>query len=170
MSKKHNKSSLPTPPEDHRDIQSTQDNNQRSILTLEHHYRGPLPPPEILQKYDTVLPGAAERIIAMAERQAAHRQQMEKEVVQGEIADKEADRQEAHRGQLFGLVIALVAFSCGTALVIMGHAKAGTAIATSVILGLVSVFVFGRLHRSKVLNGKESSSEDLSQEMDKDSS
>ena len=37
-------------------------------------FSGPLPHPEDLAKYEQVLPGAADRIISMAEQQAAHRQ------------------------------------------------------------------------------------------------
>lgn len=39
---------------------------------------GPLPPPEVLKAYDEVLKGAAKRIFDMAERQATHRQALEK--------------------------------------------------------------------------------------------
>ena len=45
--------------------------------TVEAHleaHSGPLPDPSSLQKYNDVLPGAAERIIHMAEQQQGHRQ------------------------------------------------------------------------------------------------
>ncbi|HCC54550.1 MAG TPA: hypothetical protein DEQ20_06445 [Desulfobulbaceae bacterium] len=32
----------------------------KSLMAL-HHHSGPLPPPEVFQKYDLILPGAAER-------------------------------------------------------------------------------------------------------------
>src|SRR5258705_11795241 len=35
-------------------------------------YQGPLPPPENFAAYEHVLPGAADRILKMAENQAAH--------------------------------------------------------------------------------------------------
>jgi uncharacterized membrane protein len=41
---------------------------------------GPLPAPEILAGYEQVLPGAAERILQMAEDQQAHRFTMEPKV------------------------------------------------------------------------------------------
>lgn len=41
-------------------------------------YSGPLPPATELVKYNEACPGAAERIIAMAENQAKHRQEMER--------------------------------------------------------------------------------------------
>jgi uncharacterized membrane protein len=44
-------------------------------------FSGPLPHPEDLAKYEQVLPGAADRIIRMAEQQAAHRQNLERAVI-----------------------------------------------------------------------------------------
>ena len=46
---------------------------------------GPLPPPEVLAQYEVALPGAAERIFKMMERQEEHRQTLER-------AESEADR------------------------------------------------------------------------------
>lgn len=36
-------------------------------------YSGPIPPPEAFEKYEKVLPGAADRIMKMTERQQEHR-------------------------------------------------------------------------------------------------
>lgn len=48
-------------------------------------YSGPLPKPEDLAKYEQVLSGSADRIIRMAERQAEHRQKLEKVVVESNV-------------------------------------------------------------------------------------
>ncbi len=48
----------------------------RSVM-MATSFSGPLPPPQILQQYDEVVPGAAERIIANAESRQAHDQAME---------------------------------------------------------------------------------------------
>lgn len=51
---------------------------ERVISTfVQRLHVGPLPAPEDLAHYEHVCPGAAERIVAMAERQADHRQSME---------------------------------------------------------------------------------------------
>jgi len=58
---------------------------------LVHHtqaqtiYQGPLPRPEDFAAYERVLPGAADRILAMAEKQATHRQGMERKALGGDI-------------------------------------------------------------------------------------
>ena len=41
-----------------------------SKVVAEYHevsFSGPLPPPEIIEKYESILPGAADRIIRLAE-------------------------------------------------------------------------------------------------------
>jgi len=43
-------------------------------------FQGPLPSPEILQGFENVLPGAAERIITMAEKEQANRHNIEQKL------------------------------------------------------------------------------------------
>ena len=45
---------------------------------IQSEFRGPIPPPEIISGYEAIIPGAADRILAMAEKQSQHRQEMEK--------------------------------------------------------------------------------------------
>lgn len=45
-------------------------------------FSGPLPPPEVLEKYNAIEPGSANRIIRMAESQAQHRQSLERTVIE----------------------------------------------------------------------------------------
>ncbi len=44
-------------------------------------HSGPLPPPEILENYNNILPGSAEHIIKMAETQQLHRHTLETKTV-----------------------------------------------------------------------------------------
>jgi hypothetical protein len=41
------------------------------------YFAGPLPPPEVLARYNDVVPNGADRILSMAERQGAHRESLE---------------------------------------------------------------------------------------------
>ena len=41
-------------------------------------FSGPLPPPALLQGYENIKPGFAERIVQMAEGEANHRREQEK--------------------------------------------------------------------------------------------
>lgn len=51
-------------------------------------FQGPLPHPEILAGYDQVLPGAADRIITMAEKNQAHRHALEAKVIPAGITSE----------------------------------------------------------------------------------
>ena len=53
-------------------------------MVLHKTHSGPLPAPEDLAHYDAICPGAANRIITMAENNMEHRQSMEKTLVRSE--------------------------------------------------------------------------------------
>ena len=44
-----------------------------SITAVGSAYSGPLPAPATIKKYENILPGSAERIFKMAEKEQAHR-------------------------------------------------------------------------------------------------
>ena len=46
------------------------------VASIEYRHSGPLPSPADMEHYERALPGAADRILAMAEQASAHRQQM----------------------------------------------------------------------------------------------
>jgi uncharacterized membrane protein len=52
----------------------------KSVQAKAVSFSGPLPPPEVLQNYNQITPGAADRIISMAEKQSQHRQESEMRV------------------------------------------------------------------------------------------
>lgn len=105
--------------------------------------RGPLPPPSILQGYDRVVPGAAERIIAMAERQSSHRQAVEGKLVEAQIADGKIERSERKLGQILGFTIGVIAIFSGAVIAVLGAEIAGGVIGGGTVAGLVSVFIYG---------------------------
>ena len=99
-------------------------------------YCGPLPPAEAFEKYEAVCPGAADRIIAMAERQAAHRQEIEKTVVNsGSLNSK--------LGIVSALFVAIAVLIGGVICILKGHDWAGGSIVAIDIVGLCGVFVYG---------------------------
>jgi uncharacterized membrane protein len=51
--------------------------------------QGPLPTPEELFQYNQLIPGAAERIIAMAEREQAHRMNLEDMATRADIRHRD---------------------------------------------------------------------------------
>lgn len=58
------------------------ESNKRMIIAARQQFSGPLPPPDMLLKYNDIVPDGAERIIVMAEKQQNHRIYLEKLVVE----------------------------------------------------------------------------------------
>jgi len=107
-------------------------------------FSGPLPPPALLQQYNQVFPGAAERIVAMAEREAAHRQSLETGVVASQIADNKNRFAEARFGQICALLITLGGMLVGAYTALHGHEVAGSILGVGGIGGIVTTFILGR--------------------------
>jgi len=105
---------------------------------------GPIPPPEILLKYNDALPNAAERIVAMAESQLTHRQALERQVI-----DSNCKAQQ--RGPIYGLVVCLSAIGGGIYLIHSGQSAAGLVSIISALTGLAIVFISGKAMQQKQL-------------------
>jgi uncharacterized membrane protein len=105
---------------------------------------GPIPPPEILLKYNEALPNAAERIVAMAESQLRHRQVLERQVV-----DSNCKAQQ--RGPIYGLIVCLAAIGGGLYLIHSGQSAAGLVSIIGALVGLTVVFVTGKAMQQKQL-------------------
>ena len=104
---------------------------------------GPLPSPEMLAQYDAVVPGAAERILVMAERQADHRMSLEAQTVQGE-------QRRSAWGLAAGFILTLVVLGCSFFLVLKGHEWPGSSLAGLNIVVLAGLFVHGhRIRRDE---------------------
>jgi uncharacterized membrane protein len=98
---------------------------------------GPLPEPEDLAGYDKIVPGAANRILAMAEGQNAHRQAMENRSLE---LDGEAMRRgysESRWGQVFAFIVVMSVVLAGVWIVMFRDVMYGSAILLGV--GLVSI-------------------------------
>ena len=111
------------------------------VLHEEHRISGPLPTPDTLLGYDEVLPGAAERIMRMAEKEQASAREVEEIAVRAVTADN-------RRGQIFGFLVALAAFGTAGWLGYLGHETAAAIVGGGTVVALVTVFVTGRRHRS----------------------
>ena len=103
---------------------------------------GPLPPPSMLAEYDRIIPGAAERILNLAEQQTKHRIELEKSAIRSEIS-------RSWTGLWMGLIVSLAAIGGGVLVAILASPTAGATIATASVVALASVFVYGTSSRRK---------------------
>lgn len=104
---------------------------------VEQRFSGPIPHPDILAHYNNIVPGAAERIIQMAESEKEHRHHIEKSALQADIS-------EARLGQIFAFLIGITAIIAGAYTAVAGEPLAGGFIGGGGVIGLVSVFIWGR--------------------------
>lgn len=114
---------------------------------MSQSFSGPIPPPELLEKYNDVIPNAAERILAMAEKQQEHRQALERKVV---FANAEAQKQ----GMYLGFIIVMAAIIGGTWLIAKGKELTGLVSVITALVGLVGVFAYGKYEQKKDLKNK----------------
>ena len=115
------------------------DNSQNKVVGYSQYetvFSGPLPPPEILEKYEQILPGAAERILSMAETQSKHRISLEGRVIDADITNSK-------RGLIFGFIIGLVGIGGGIYSIYLGHVISGSLLTGGALASLVGTFVYG---------------------------
>ena len=109
--------------------------------TLSASYQGPLPPPNILARYNDVLPDGANRIVAMAENQAQHRQNLESAVIGGNVANEK-------RGQIFAFILGMTAIIGGVFLIMEDKDVQGLASIITAFTALAGIFIAARIQQS----------------------
>lgn len=117
-------------------------------------FEGPLPPPDMLEHYNNVVPGAAERILAMAEKNGDHRRALETYVIR-------AEHRRSMTGTLVGGVVALAIIICGTIVTLEGYPEVGLTMVALDIAGIAGSFVYGtesrrreRIKRAEIMTGR----------------
>lgn len=105
-------------------------------------FSGPIPHPNILKGYKDIQSDAPERILKMAEQQAAHRQKMEIKIIDGQLSQTKI-------GQFIALFLTLVLIGVGTYLAIAGHALISGGIFTTTIIAIVYAFALGKRRNPK---------------------
>ena len=109
---------------------------ETQIVGLRVEFEGPLPPPEVLEGYARLVPSAPERILQMAERQAAHRQEIE--------------RRNSRRpwfGILAGSLLALALLCLAGYALYLGEPLVGGLLGGVDVAGLVAVYIYGTRSR-----------------------
>lgn len=126
-----------------REIRVAERPDERSVSVSETSLRfsGPLPHPDILQAYESVGAGFAERIVTMAESQSEHRKKLEKEVVK-------SDTLRATLGLVFAFLIVVLSILSAVYLAIHDKTAAALAIAGGSLFSVVGAFIYQKSERS----------------------
>ena len=112
-------------------------------------YSGPLPQPEELGKYESVLPGAADRIITMAEKELAQRHDAERTFLELRRLSIQADYGRSNRGLYAGATVALAIVAAGALMTYLGQSEEAAAVVTGTIASVAAIFVYGARARKR---------------------
>lgn len=100
-------------------------------------FSGPLPHPDVLAGFENVQPGAADRIIKMAENEAAHRHSIERSGQRSFIMSERI-------GMFCALLICFLALGGGFYCILKGHPIAGTVTTSTPIAVIAAIFIQGK--------------------------
>lgn len=133
---------------------------ERILAYREELFVGPLPHPELLAGYDRACPGSAERIVAMAEKQADHRRSLEHLVLAANIRTE-------HRGQLLAFSVTVLVCGGGIYLLSQGQDITGLVTLLTPLLGLAGLFFYtARRNKETQGEGRDKPSETNRSEQD----
>ena len=104
-------------------------------------FAGPVPPPAMLSQYEQISPGFAERILLMAEKEAANRHELDQKKTEIAKNDIQAAREETRRGQWMSLVITLTAFASAVVCAKMRQPWVAGVIAGATLASVVSTIM-----------------------------
>lgn len=131
-----------TVPEPKVEVKSGESQQLAEAILQVARFSGPIPPPEILARYNEIISNGADRILVMAEQQQAHRHYLEKRVV-------ECDIKRSDRGLIFGFIITLIFGGGGIYLVATGNNVNGLAIIFAPLVSLVGLFIYAQRVRKQ---------------------
>ena len=116
-------------------------------------YSGPIPPPEALARYEEIQPGAADRILKMAEKQQEHRMALETKAIGGQV-------DQSKRGQIFGFIAIFLCIGAAVFFAVVCNMTkfAATFIPVTMVV-LVGLFLTGKNVMKKDLEEKSKDQE-----------
>lgn len=116
-------------------------------------YSGPIPPPEALARYEEIQPGAADRILKMAEKQQEHRMALETKAIGGQV-------DQSKRGQIFGFILVFVCIAVAVFFAIyFGMTSFAVTFLCVTMVSVVGLFVTGKFSMRKDLDAKSKDQE-----------
>lgn len=123
------------------------DDPQARFLAVSETFQGPLPHPRILEHYNEIAPGAAEKIINVFVKQTDHRMDLERKVIEG-------DAQRASAGIVVGGLVATMGLIGAVILGVSGHEASAAALGVADIGTLAGIFVYGSQKRRQERDDK----------------
>ena len=146
--------------------------SQREVVSVtEEAWLGPLPNPDDFQRYEDTEPGAANRILTMAENEQRHNhdalrseQQHHHDVTLNEQKHNHemtrmtiaGNDRRSYLGIVLAFLIAMAGIGCGTFLSAIGREGIGAAFVVAPLVSLAGVFIYGTQSRRAERNRRSS--------------
>lgn len=118
-------------------------------IAVHQSYTGPIPPAAELEKYNSIDPTFASRLILMAEKEQNNRHSKEDQFIDLEKIHQVKTLRMKSRGQLFGFVISILGIGSSVYLALTDHDAIAGVLAGSTLVSLVAVFVLGEIWKKK---------------------
>lgn len=116
-------------------ISKNKDKNNQVQLQIEKSFSGPLPSPETLYQYNQIVPNAAERILAMAEKEIEHRHKIDKKTILLIFL-----------GQIFSILLIIICLTIAFIFAIYGYSSISKIIVYLVFGTAISLFANKIIH------------------------
>ena len=104
---------------------------------------GVIPSPEILERYNSIIPGLAERIVAHAEKQSLHRTALERKLLISNI-------RKSYLGLVLGFLIGSLGVGGGIWLTFSGFNVIGIVFSSASLVSLVMSFIYGSQNKKNI--------------------
>lgn len=102
-----------------------------------------IPSPDVLCKYNLILPGLADRIVAHAEKQSLHRIALENKLLVSNI-------RKSYLGLVFGFLIGSLGVGGGIWLTFSGFNVIGIVFSSASLVSLVMSFIYGSQNKKSL--------------------
>lgn len=124
--------------------------DRKALLAImtENQFSGPIPPPEILAGYQSILPDAPERILIMAEKEQAHRHSLENDEMKSSV-------KQTSIGQIMGVCLSGMFGVISLVLGLYGHDWLAGVLGSSTVISLAVIFVLNQRPNSNKNNRNE---------------
>jgi uncharacterized membrane protein len=112
------------------------------VRSIEISYSGPLPHPDVLRRFEEIVPGSAAQIIDQFQAQSAHRREMESVVISANAFSQRL-------GSISASILALIAIGGGLWLAHEGKSVSGISTIIATLGGLVTTFLYKKQSQDK---------------------
>ena len=106
-------------------------------------FTGPIPPAELFQRYNQIVPGLAETIVGWNSQEIAHRHSQEVGMLDIDRLNAKSSAGDSRLGLWLGFVLGLCLLSVATVLAIKDQPWAAVSLGGGTLCGLVGTFVYG---------------------------